>query len=263
MCVCCSFITLPCTHSIILTIPSPLITYFHASLFTNSFFLPSVISFSFSFFLFLPSFLPSSQFTSDPLHASSLSSPPSPSLSPVQATLEMLLFSQPSPTGDYHYSGKPLTFDLTLTIALHSQTHTWCFELLFEVNSKSNGDRNRDRKRERDWTEMCCSQQLWVSRGATLHAVGTIAAFVGAVTSWDFHHMPQSLTLCLCKSTRTMLIEDVFLRSVRWSRQSRQRQPRYVLSCRTVHISPQGSAYLTCRPVGICFPAHPPLCLCR
>lgn len=27
--------------------------------------------------------------------------------SPVQATLEMLLFSRPSPAGDYHYSGKP------------------------------------------------------------------------------------------------------------------------------------------------------------
>lgn len=113
VCLCSSFSTLPCTHSIILTIPPPIITYFHASLFTNSFFLPSFHHF-FLFLSSLSSLLPSSQFTSEPLHASSLSSPPSPSLSPVQATLEMLLFSQPSPTGDYHYSGKPLTFDLTL-----------------------------------------------------------------------------------------------------------------------------------------------------
>lgn len=92
--------------------PSSLTSMHHYSQ-TLSSFLPSIISFSF-FLSSLSSLLPSSQFTSEPLHASSLSSPPSPSLSPVQATLEMLLFSQPSPTGDYHYSGKPLTFDLTL-----------------------------------------------------------------------------------------------------------------------------------------------------
>lgn len=34
-----------------------------------------------------------------------------PRCCPVQATLEMLLFSQPSPAGDYHYSGKPPTSD--------------------------------------------------------------------------------------------------------------------------------------------------------
>lgn len=58
----------------------------------------------------------SSSFSSEPLHASPVCSVPPPSLSPAQATLDMLLFSQPSPTGDYHYSGNlsPLALHLTL-----------------------------------------------------------------------------------------------------------------------------------------------------
>lgn len=34
--------------------------------------------------------------------------------SSVQTTLEMLLFSLPSPAGDYHYSGKPLNLILVV-----------------------------------------------------------------------------------------------------------------------------------------------------
>ena len=53
--------------------------------------------------LFFPS-LP--VMSSAPQHASSVFFPSCPpSLPHVQATLEMLLFSQSLPTGDYHYSG--------------------------------------------------------------------------------------------------------------------------------------------------------------
>lgn len=47
-----------------------------------------------------------------------IGSPSYPPSSPAQATLEKLLFSQPLPTGDYHYSGKPLTLTSELTFNL-------------------------------------------------------------------------------------------------------------------------------------------------
>lgn len=75
------------TFTEITTEPIPLITYF------LSFFL---LKYPFKFL--------------QPLAACS---PSCPFSSLVQATLEKLLFSLPLPTGDYHYSGKPLTFDLT------------------------------------------------------------------------------------------------------------------------------------------------------
>lgn len=48
------------------------------------------------------------------LHLSVVGSPSCPLSSPAQATLEKLLFSQPLSTGDYHYSGKPLTLTFNL-----------------------------------------------------------------------------------------------------------------------------------------------------
>lgn len=55
--------------------------------------------------------------------------PSCPPSSPVQATLEKLLFSQPSLTGDYHYSGKPLT----LTSTFNLNPHGWFAMLTLDV----------------------------------------------------------------------------------------------------------------------------------
>lgn len=57
----------------------------------------------------------------------SVGSPFCSSSSPVQAALEKLLFSQPLLTGDYHYSGKPLTWPLTWPLTPDLNDHGWFF----------------------------------------------------------------------------------------------------------------------------------------